>query len=705
MPDSVAPDTESGWDIMADAAEALRPPKRIRVSEGAARYLTISQPGGYSGPWSPEETPYMVQPMDTLASRTHEAVVFVGPARTGKTMGLLDGWVAHAVVCDPGDMLVVQMTQEKARDYSKVRIDRAIRHSPELRRRLSPGGHDDNTHDKLFRHGMWLKIGWPTATQLASSDYRYVALTDYDRMPDNLDGEGSAFGLGLKRTTTFLSRGMCLVESSPGREIKDPRWRPATAHEAPPCTGILGIYNRSDRRRWYWPCPNCNGFFEARPGLELFKTLPSELDLLEMVRTADLSGLADEHQNICCPRCGALVEPRHKAEMLAMGDWLADGQRFDGQGRVTGDPVQSSIAGYWLGGVAAAYQNWRSLVLRYLQGLREYVLIGSEQTLKNTVNTDQGAPYLPRNLANEGTIGDALAERVESAERYIVQPGVRTLLAAVDVQGGKGARFEVGVIGYGRDGERWVVDRYALRKAERLGPDGKPASVDPAAFPEDWDLLTRRVLNSTYRLPDGRELRVHCLAVDSGGEDGVTEQAYDWWRRLKRDGLHRRVRLIKGASGTSAPRVEKRYPDTRGRKNRGASAGDVPVLFINTNLIKDAVWNALQRPAPGPNYVHIPDWLPNWAIEELTAEVRTDGKWQKITGRRNETWDHLVYAHALWIRLGGERMNWDAPKPWAAAWDRNSNIMSADERRDMKREQDAAPRPRRRIRRSRYLTR
>ncbi|MDX1268895.1 MAG: phage terminase large subunit family protein, partial [Oceanisphaera sp.] len=216
----------SALPIVRAAAEAFRPPRRVSVPDGAGETLKIIQPGGYTGFWSAKETPYMVEPMTMLASRGHEAVVFVGPARSGKTMGLLDAWVSYAVTCDPGDMLIVQMTQDKARDYSKTRIDRAIRNSPKIAELKSNRAHDDNTHDKLFKHGMWLKIGWPSASQLASSDYRYVALTDYDRMPDDIDGEGAAFQLGLKRTTTFLSRGMCMVESSPGKPITDPNFRP-----------------------------------------------------------------------------------------------------------------------------------------------------------------------------------------------------------------------------------------------------------------------------------------------------------------------------------------------------------------------------------------------------------------------------------------------------------------------------------------------
>ncbi|MCM4841582.1 phage terminase large subunit family protein, partial [Escherichia coli] len=65
-----------------------------------------------------------------------------------------------------------------------------------------------------------------------------------------------------KRTTTFMSSGMTLVESSPGRDVKDVKWRRTSPHEAPPTTGILSLYNRGDRRRWYWPCPHCGEYFQ-----------------------------------------------------------------------------------------------------------------------------------------------------------------------------------------------------------------------------------------------------------------------------------------------------------------------------------------------------------------------------------------------------------------------------------------------------------
>ena len=74
---------------------------------------------------------------------------------------------------------------------------------------------------------------------------------------------------------------------------------------------------------------------------------------------------------------------------------------------------------------------------------------------------------------------------------------------------------------------------------------------------------------------------------------------------------------------------------------------------------------------PGPNYVHFPDWLGEWFYDELTYEERgIDGKWQKPGKGANEAFDLMVYAHALVILRGYERISWDTPPEWArrGAW-------------------------------------
>ncbi|MCK7461101.1 MAG: phage terminase large subunit family protein [Sphingobacterium sp.] len=622
--------------------------------------------------------------MDMLASRNHEAVCFVGPARSGKTIGLLDAWLVHCIINDPGDFLVAQMTQEKAREYSKVRIDRAIRNSPALQSLMSLRRNDDNTHDKLTRHGMWIKIGWPSATQLSSSDYRYTAGTDYDRWPDDIDGEGSGYSLLLKRTQTFLSRGMCVVESSPGRDYQDPFWTPGTPHEAPPATGILGVYNRSDRRRWYWRCLDCHVYFEAAPGLALFATLPPESELIDIVRGADLHRLAREHARIVCPHCGSIIEQRHKPALNdpATARWVPDGQTVDSDGALHGEAIQSSIAGYWLGGVAAAYQKWDSILLRYLQGMREYALSGSDLTLKATINTDQGMPYLPRHLAEDP--GARLDTRVEELPRFFVPDAARFLVAAVDVQGGSKARFVVQVHAIGVDMEQWLIDRYDITDSAR-----GEARIDPAGYPEDWDLLTVRVVQATYKLNDGRELAVRAVGIDTGGEDGVTDMAYGWYQRLRAQRLHDRVFLLKGASGTPRWPVVASHP----RNKQGKARRDIALHLLDTNHFKDRVDASLRRREPGPTFMHLPSWLKSWWFDELRAEVRQkNGKWKKIRDR-NEALDLWCYVLAVTHILGPgdplKRFDWNNPPPWAAPLERNSHVCTREERQ--LRQQSVAP--------------
>ncbi|MDU7869368.1 MAG: terminase gpA endonuclease subunit, partial [Pantoea sp.] len=440
-----------------------------------------------SVPWDPNLAPYIIEPMNCLASREYDAVVFVGPARTGKTIGLIDGWIVYNIVCDPADMLVIQVSEEKAREHSKKRLDRTFRCSPEVKSRLSPRRNDNNVHDRTFRAGNYLKLGWPSVNIMSSSDYKSVALTDYDRFPEDIDGEGDAFSLGSKRTTTFMSSGMTLVESSPGRDIRDTKWRPTTAHEAPPTTGILSLFNRGDRRRLYWPCPHCGEYFQP------------EVANMTGYRDSPDPVLASESAYLQCPACKGRITADMKRELNIRHVWLRDGEKIDRDGNRYGEPRRSRIASFWMEGPAAAYQTWAQMMYKFLTAEQEYEATQSEETLKTVVNTDFGRPYLPRaNL--EQRKSELLEHRAEDVPKRTVPDGVEFIMATVDVQGGKSRRFVVQITGYGPQGERWVVDRYNIRQSLRASEHGECFPIDPASYPEDWDLLLSDVFEKSWAL-------------------------------------------------------------------------------------------------------------------------------------------------------------------------------------------------------------
>ncbi|MBR0574197.1 MULTISPECIES: phage terminase large subunit family protein [Pasteurellaceae] len=659
----------SAKSIKRDIAESIKAPRRMKVSEAIAEYMRVPVGGGNSVKWDANTAPYMLEPINCLNSREYDAVIFVGPARTGKTLGLIDGWIVYSIVCDPSDMLLVQLTQEKASEHSRKRLDRTFRCSPKVAERLSPRKNDNNIHDKIFRGGNFLKIGWPSINILSSSDYKFVALTDYDRWPEDIDGEGDGFSLASKRTTTFMSSGMTLVESSPGKDIRDVKFKVSSTHEAPPTTGILSLYNRGDRRRLYWQCPHCSDYFQ--PSLENMANFREEKDFVK----------ASENARLKCPHCKNLIEPEQKRQLNINSVWLKEGQKIDKQGKITGIARQSRIASFWMEGPAAAYQTWSQLTYKLLNAEHEYEITGSEEILKAVINTDWGLPYLPR-AALEQRSSDELMERREELEKRIVPNQCRFLIAAVDVQGGKNRRFVVQIVGYGENGERWLIDRYNIKWSLRSNEDGECYRIDPSSYLEDWDLLTSDVLNKQYRLEgySNRKMPILAMAVDSGGEDGVTDLAYKYWRKCKRNGNGKKVYLIKGDSTKRQKLITRSYPDNTGRSNRHADArGDVPLYLLQTDAFKDRIYNALNRKTEGANYIHFPDWLGEWFFDELVYEERgVDGKWRKPGKGNNEAFDLFCYAHAIAILRGYERIKWGDEELipyWARLPNVNPNVI------------------------------
>jgi phage terminase large subunit GpA-like protein len=166
---------------------------------------------------------------------------------------------------------------------------------------------------------------------------------DYDRMPQNIDGEGNPFDLTAKRGDTFGRYRMTGAEASPGFLVNDAKWIAKSPHEAPPTGdektggGILQLYNRGDRRRWYWRCPQCHGSFEPH-----FKLLnyPDSADPME----------AAEQVTLICPHDGFPMTPDMQFELNLGGRWIKEGQIWLPDGSIVGTPRRSEIASFWMFG-------------------------------------------------------------------------------------------------------------------------------------------------------------------------------------------------------------------------------------------------------------------------------------------------------------------------------------------------------------------
>lgn len=691
---------ESLETMAASVFDGLRPIDYMSVTEAAQKYVRIRQPGAHIGPWSAEKTPYLIEPQDVLTSLDYTGMIFVGPARTGKSQLLLN-WLAHTVKVDPTDMMLVHMSQHTAREWSKDDLEKFHRNSTEIAAMLKPGRQNDNTFDKEYIHGMRLEITWPTVKNLSGKTRRFVWEMDYDRMADSIEGEGNAYDLGKKRTATFKRFGMTVAESSPGREVDNPKWIAKTPHEAPPCKGILGLYNRGDRRRRYWECPHCHEALE--PSFKLLQWPKSE-DPMESA----------EQVTMVCPNHGCVIEQRMKEEMDSAGRWVRDGMIWRPESRDIIElpgmkAARSDIASFWLKGPAAAFQTWPSLVLENIRAVAAYDATGDEEPLRKTVNTDQGEPYTPKSRVSE-RLPEDLKAKVEDwgqgrdegrPDEPVVPHGVRFLEALIDVQA---RAFVVMIVGFAEGGDMVRIDGFKIRKSRRLDGADDPLPLDPGAYGEDWDMLVDEVMLKTYPLADGsgRRMKIKAIGCDSGGREGVTHQAYSFWRRLRdaREGdalpvgLHRRFILIKGDGSLNAPRAVVTWPDSNRRDKMATARGDVPVVRLNVNQLKDQVANMLGRRISeaeedtGGGMIRYPAWTPDFFFTQVTTEIRGEKGWVNPFNRRNEDWDLLVYALGLALRpddvatraplavIRYDRIDWmGAGCPgWAAPWERNDLV-------------------------------
>jgi phage terminase large subunit GpA-like protein len=612
----------------------------------------------------------MCEPTDELGNSELKSVVFVGPAQSGKTDSLILNWISYSAKCDPMDMIVYSPSMAAARDFSMRRVDRLHRHSLSIGELLRHDRDADNKFDKHYTNGMMLSLSWPSSTEMAGKPIPRVALTDYDRMDEDVDGEGAPYDLASKRTTTFGSFAMTLAESSPSRPLADPRWISRTPHEAPPTTGILALYNRGDRRRWYWPCPHCHRYFEGEFSMLKWDDRGDNVTSAETVRME-------------CPKCGKDIEPNERHDMQQWGMWLRDGEAVDVDGRKFGRAVRSSIGSFWLKGVAASFVTWKQLVETYLAAEREFQSNGDEEALKKFYNTDLAEVYIPKSMENERIPEHlkARSERFCEPDERVVPEGVRFLLATVDVQKNM---FVVQIHGIfpGAPFDMVLVDRFDLRKSKRKDDEGDSLWIKPGTYLEDWDELIEHVIQRDYPLAGDPSLRmgIKLTVCDSGGREGVTTNAYAFYRKLRQENLHGRFHLVKGDHGPNQPRTRVSFPDASKKDKLSAARGDVPVLMLNSNQLKDALSHRLDCLEPGKGMYRFPDWAEDWWYREMCAEIRDEKGWTNPSHTRNEAWDLSYYCVGACVSklLLLEHIDWSNPPGWCAEWEKNDFVRKSD---------------------------
>ena len=656
LPNEIAPFANPAA-ILAAALHAYLPPTAVAVDVHAAanRWLD-NRGGGYVGRWSHDEAPYLREPMAALTSRKHTTIAIAGPGRSGKT-AVAENWLLQSVDADPADVLWYEPTDDAIESYVKRVINPMIDQHEQLRSRLGTLPIDRSLHFKRFG-AMWVEFLAATYQNLVGKSAGRIVIDEYDACPER---DGDVYRLADVRRQSFGPESKILAVSHPDRaEGTDPRlWT----------RGIMRLYADSDRRTWWWPCPECNAFSSPNP-------TAGSVMLLHYPAAAPLDEIADSAR-LLCPHCGALIEDKWRRAMNLNGRWVGRGQNLDETGEITGERARSDTAGFWIVGVMSPFilGGIGSLARDLVSAEREAEAGGDDRPIRDVMAKRWGIPATPRRAM--GTVdAAALADRAEETPLRIVPEGVRFLTAFVDVQAN---RFELLVRGWGEGAESWVID---FRRID----------AETATSPTDWDSMLRLMLTAEYPLADGsgRVMRLRGAGFDSAGSPGVTEQACAAWKRARAGRLVGRMGILggrdvwsllptKGVGTPNAPRLRVDYPDSARKDRKTAMRGEIPLGCFNANIFKDSLLGQLTTALPGRGYAHLPAALrsaepPHAWFEQLTAERRKpNGAWEKI-GRANEALDLMVGTHVIAHLHGLSRIDWTRPPPWAAPWHGNSHV-------------------------------
>lgn len=603
--------------VYADAfLEGLRPDPALTVSEWADEHRRLSSKASAEpGRWRTDRTSYLREIMDSLSVYDPtQRVVFMKSAQIGGTEAG-NNWIGYVIHHAPGPMLYVLPTVEIAEKASKQRLAPMFEESPALREIIAPARSRDSGNTlmvKEFRGGVMMLAGANSAASLRSMPIKWLFMDEVDAYPSDVEGEGSPIALAEKRTTTFSRRKVLLVSTPTLTE-----------------TSRISIeYERSDKRRYFVPCPHCGHMQWLR--WRGFNDNPRDgrAHQYRLVWTDERRTQAA----YVCEECGAHIEERHKTGMLRGGEWRATAK---GDGITKGYHINSLYS-------PAGWKSWVEI-------LQEFELASKDQALLKTfVNTTLGEPF-EELQASRTTSGD-LQRRAEDIPLRVVQWGMYVLTAGVDVQGD---RLECYVWAWGRGLERQLVDRRVIYGDPSVA-EGEPGSP--------WTELTEYRRTPVEHVGGG-SMVVRAMFVDSSDN---THAVYAYTRRHQ--GEH--VYSVKGLSVGGRPILGKPTDvdvNWRGQKIKKG----VRLWPIGTDTAKAEIYGRYRIDKPGPGYVHLSKELPTDVFDQLTVErlvvkyVKGHAKmeWVNPPGKRNEGTDCTVYALAAAIFVGVDR--------WSAAdWDR-----------------------------------
>lgn len=567
--------------------QAFQPIQRLATSAWADRYLWLSpEDTGEKVKYSSALTPYHRAIMDALGDIRVRRVVAMLASQLGKTT-IMKADLGSRIHQRPSPVLWAIPRDKDVRIWSKERVDTLIRDTPVLRGLVS-----DETRDKRntiarkgFPGGYLGIVGMTQPNDLSARPMPIVRVDELDRAPREAGNQGAGLGLLRRRMTRFAYRSLGLFST------------PTVKGDSP----IEDEYESSSQGEWYVPCPRCGAYQVLKWGGP---------DVRWGLKWQDGD---PQTAHYVCEECEQPFGEDAKRTMNAAGEWR---HRF---------PERTTDLGFHANALISPFDGARWSTLIKDEFLRAS---GNVLELKQFKNTILAETWEDRTSRLE--VGD-LVDRLETYEAQVPH-GVAVLTRGVDTQDD---RLEMGVWGYGADGEKWVIDYEYI--------PGDPGTPVP------WRKLDEIRATRRYLHASGQLLRPIATLVDALGHH--TSSVHAWAKQHARD--PEPAYAISGDGREGHPILGKPTWHKHAR---------ITTYRVGTWDAKYALLTSLHGiDQPGPGYIHLPqaDWfdaerLRQLAFSERLVEKTVKGRLQKFweVRGRNEFLDIAVYCLAGVYLLG-----------------------------------------------------
>lgn len=547
------------------------------------------------GPRDPSVTPYTVPWMQAVAAGggRYRRAVLVTAAQSGKTDAMLDV-IGSRLDTRPVPIIYVGPSLDFVTNQFEPRLMELFDQAPTLSGKIARGQKNKKTRKTVA--GVQLRLAHAGSSSALKSSSAGLALVDeLDALLVDVNHQGDPLSLVMARGDTYADF-MVGVASTPSTGVGDVEADEVTGLEfwkaAPPedlQSPIWRLFQTGTKHHWVWRCLHCLEYFIPRfahlkweSGDGEHKTTPAQAK-----RTAYVE----------CPRCGGVLSDQDKPSLNASGVFVAPGQSI-ADGKVIGDPPDSSTLSYWVSGLASPFVSFGQRAETYLDAVRE----ASAEKIQVAINAGFGELY-----SVGGGDAPSWNEVSECRSEYAlgeIPEGVRILIGSFDIQ--KDRIYYV-IRGWGERAASWLVDCGTLYGE----------TIEQGIWTDLSDLIQAPICGVPLRL----------VLIDGGYRPGRVDElplnrVYDFARQFPR-----LVRVTKGSStAMRTPLVASNIEVTR--HGTAAKAG-LKLLRLDTDYFKSWLFERIRRPhgEPGAWY------LPHDVTEDFCRQVVSEARVRLASGR------------------------------------------------------------------------